>query len=42
MRSVPLGIGVVVLLAFSFGAIGSDPETWPIVYRDDFEDPASG
>ena len=42
MRSVPLGIGVVILLASYFGAIGSDPETWPIVYQDDFEDPTSG
>ena len=42
MKLIPLRIGVVILLAFSFGALGSDPETWPIVYQDDFEDPASG
>ena len=42
MRIVLFWFCVVALLAFSLGAVGSDPETWPIVYQDDFEDSGSG
>lgn len=30
------------LMPIATWAQGSDPETWPIVYQDDFEDPSSG
>ncbi|RLC72168.1 MAG: hypothetical protein DRI26_03560, partial [Chloroflexi bacterium] len=44
MRAVKLVLGSVLLglALLSPLLLASDPETWPIVYQDDFEDPASG
>ncbi|RLG19771.1 hypothetical protein DRN74_06395, partial [Candidatus Micrarchaeota archaeon] len=41
-RGALVTLCVLVFPAFLLQTQASDPETWPVVYQDDFEDPGSG